>query len=88
MKSNTKRKKPAGESKDRPKLRVIDGALSIYRPGDRIYFDVEGVEMSGTVEDYKYDGADKCWRVYVDIIFCVPLHRIKRVRRAGKGGQR
>lgn len=70
-----------------PCLRVIEGALSIYRPGDKVYFSLETVEMSGIVAGTFIHDTNGGLYVTVDIhegILSEQIHRVERAENKEK----
>ncbi len=66
--------------KKKPQLTGIEGALSIYRIGDKVTFDIGSVEFNAPIDAYYVDGG----RPYVNLTIEVrlPVGLIKKIVRA------
>ena len=80
MPSQAKTKRQSKARAATPKLQVIEGAQSIYREGDKVFFEVEGAHLTGIVESaFIKDG--QLW-VGVKSRLSVRAAIIERVERA------
>jgi hypothetical protein len=64
----------------KPQLTGIEGALSIYRVGDKVTFDIGSVEFDAPIEDY-YIVNDQPY-VDVTVAMRVAVSHIKKIVRA------
>lgn len=71
--------KPVARPPNRKQFRAIPGALSLYRPGDRITFEINGVEFTATVESIETEKDKTVLYVTVSIgVFSSHVTRIDR----------
>jgi len=69
-------------STSKPNLQVIPGALSLYRPGDQITFNLNGVEFTAPVESIETEETKAV--LWVTVSVGVYASHVKRVER-GRG---
>lgn len=77
--------KKARAKDTRPELKVIEGALSIYRPGDVIAFDLDGMEFKAPVKRIEMRGGGKTY-LFVTVDILIAVSNVKRVERKGRRG--
>lgn len=66
-------------------LQVIPGALSLYRQGDVITFDLEGVEFSAPIDSVEMKAGVPL--LCITLTLGVRAHHVKRVERRSYGSQ-
>ncbi len=63
----------------KPKLRAIDGALSIYRIGDTVTFEINEREFVSPISNVHFDEAGNLW---LDVAIAIAPGKVRRVERA------
>ncbi len=76
--SNASRK-PKPTSTQKPNLQVIQGALSLYREGDVVTFELDGLEFEAAIESVEIKNGKALLWVY-PAVGLYP-HHVKRVER-------
>jgi hypothetical protein len=71
--------KPAARLPDKQHFQIIPGALSLYRPGNQITFELNGVEFTAPVEYIETTGGEAV--LYVTVSVGVYSSHVTRVDR-------